>query len=281
MNPEKIEHILDDFRQWLQAIPSEATHESTTKTDDPVDLHTLLSQFLAVKQEIHLQTKSVRAQQEQNTQTLDQLSETVQLLGEQYANAEEGLQDQVFEESKPALKALMDLYDVLALSQREAERVTGDILPLLKNLREQQSSQAIALPAMPANESQGSFFGRWFGRSESTSLQKWQREVEEILTKARQQQQQSQDGMQRIEKLLTSLITGYRMGLDRIDRALSAQGLEPIEVIGKRFDPETMEVVGLISDTDRPAGEVIEEARRGYTRNGRVFRDAQVRVTTE
>jgi molecular chaperone GrpE len=39
-----------------------------------------------------------------------------------------------------------------------------------------------------------------------------------------------------------------------------------------------MEVVEAVSETGRPAGEVIEELRRGYLWRGRVFRYAQVRV---
>jgi len=36
--------------------------------------------------------------------------------------------------------------------------------------------------------------------------------------------------------------------------------------------------VEAVLDSGRPAGEVIEEVRRGYLWNGRVFRYAQVRV---
>ncbi len=39
-----------------------------------------------------------------------------------------------------------------------------------------------------------------------------------------------------------------------------------------------MEVVEAVAESGRPAGEVIEEVRRGYLWKGRVFRYAQVRV---
>src|SRR5262249_42813353 len=77
---------------------------------------------------------------------------------------------------------------------------------------------------------------------------------------------------------LGSLVTGYRMGLQRVERALEQQGLEPILVTGTPFDPERMEVLEAVADTGRPPGEVIEEVRRGYLWRGRVFRFAQVRV---
>lgn len=48
--------------------------------------------------------------------------------------------------------------------------------------------------------------------------------------------------------------------------------------MSERFDPERMEVVEVVIDSGKPAGEVIEEVRRGYFWRGRVFRFAQVRV---
>ena len=42
--------------------------------------------------------------------------------------------------------------------------------------------------------------------------------------------------------------------------------------------PERMEVVEVVSDSDRPSGEVVGEVRRGYLWRGCVFRYAQVRV---
>ena len=68
------------------------------------------------------------------------------------------------------------------------------------------------------------------------------------------------------------------MSIQRIDRALASLGLEPIAALGEPFDPETMEVVETTPDSDFPAGEVLEELRRGYRRKGRVFRFSQVRV---
>ena len=44
------------------------------------------------------------------------------------------------------------------------------------------------------------------------------------------------------------------------------------------FDPESMEAVEATADSGRPDGEVLAMMRRGYRRDGRVFRFAQVRV---
>jgi molecular chaperone GrpE len=68
------------------------------------------------------------------------------------------------------------------------------------------------------------------------------------------------------------------MSLQRVERALRQHGLEALHVVGQTFDPESMEVVEVVFDSGRPSGEVVEEVRRGYLWNGRVFRFAQVRV---
>jgi molecular chaperone GrpE len=68
------------------------------------------------------------------------------------------------------------------------------------------------------------------------------------------------------------------MSLQRIDRALRQHGLEPIPTVGDVYDPELMEAVEVVAGSGLAAGEVVQEVRRGYRWNGRVFRYAQVRV---
>ena len=60
--------------------------------------------------------------------------------------------------------------------------------------------------------------------------------------------------------------------------ALEQFNLEPIATAGETFDPELMEVVEVVGDSGKPAGEVLEEVRRGYWRGEVVFRYAQVKV---
>ena len=51
--------------------------------------------------------------------------------------------------------------------------------------------------------------------------------------------------------MISSVLVGYTMGLQRIERALQQQGLEPIECVGLPFDPECMEVVEVIAEPGR------------------------------
>jgi molecular chaperone GrpE len=106
--------------------------------------------------------------------------------------------------------------------------------------------------------------------------QKEQRQRERIAHQ--QQQGQLAQAVERVDQLIDSVVTGYQMSLQRLERALQQAGLEPIPCAGELFDPEQMEVVAAVADSGRPAGEVIEEVRRGYLWRGRVFRYAQVSV---
>lgn len=54
---------------------------------------------------------------------------------------------------------------------------------------------------------------------------------------------------------------------------LEKQGIEHIEVLGKPFDPATMEAVEGEGET------VLEEIQRGYTMHGKVIRPAKVKTT--
>jgi molecular chaperone GrpE len=224
--------------------------------DDPIDLHTLLGQFIAVRQEVNLQTRAVRAQQEQNTETLRQLTTALDSLRQSQARGEENRQQTIDEAVRPLLKTLIDVYDALARAGSEMQRLRETVLPSLEQL-------AAATSREP--EPSTSWWTRIF-RSSTPASEQFERE------------RLARESAERVRQLLASLVTGYTMSLQRIERALGQHGLEAIPSTGERFDPERMEVVEAVAGSGRPSGEVVEEVRRGYLWNGRVFRYAQVRV---
>jgi molecular chaperone GrpE len=260
LTPDVVSAVLADFRAWLMALIAE---KGTSETDEmlvsppsEIDLHTLLGQFLAVRQEVNLQTRAVRAQQEQNAQTLRQLTEALDALRTNQARDEERRQQTVDDAVRSLLKTLIDLYDALALASREMQRLYKTVLPTL----DQFTAAVSAEPQSPP-----SLWARLFRSSAADSAR-------------RERERSARDSAERARQLLASLVTGYTMSLQRIERALQQHGLEPIPVTGERFDPERMEVVEAVADSGRPSGEVVEEVRRGYLWHGRIFRYAQVRV---
>ena len=68
---------------------------------------------------------------------------------------------------------------------------------------------------------------------------------------------------------------GVKMTLQHVWQAFEQEGIQKIEVIDKKFNPETMEAV---ATGDGEEGRVIEELRAGYTIHGKVLRPSQVRV---
>ena len=260
-----------------------------------MDLHTLLGQFLAVRHEVNLQTKAVRAQQEQNAETLRQLSAALDALERAQEEATESQQQAIDEQVRPLLKALVNLRDALSPASREAQRVQDALLPALVELAAEPGALSLALEditAPPLDVPPRPFLARMLGVRgvDESRLTDWQRRTRSALEQAalarhqehqtsqRERYERGQQSVERVRQLLGSLVTGYRMGLQRIERALAQYELEPIPAVGSLFDPERMEVLEAVENTGRPPGEVLEEVRRGYLWRGRVFRFAQVRV---
>jgi molecular chaperone GrpE len=109
----------------------------------------------------------------------------------------------------------------------------------------------------------------------------WEQHVarqHEQLLALRQERAEIRTAAGHVRRFVEAIVTGYTMSLQRLERALQQQGLEPIPTVGQPFDPETMEAVEVVPGPGRASAEVIDEVRRGYRWRGRVFRFAQVRV---
>lgn len=76
-----------------------------------------------------------------------------------------------------------------------------------------------------------------------------------------------------------------RQGLEMVHRQfagiLRRHGLEPIESLGRPFDPDCHEGIGFVEDGRCPPGYVAQELCRGYRFGGDLLRPASVRVAKE
>jgi molecular chaperone GrpE len=74
----------------------------------------------------------------------------------------------------------------------------------------------------------------------------------------------------------------YRKGFEIIRaqlwNALAKQGLQPIEAVGKPFDPNLHHAIENVPTAAQPEGTVVGEMQTGYMFHGRVLRPAMVRV---
>ncbi len=78
--------------------------------------------------------------------------------------------------------------------------------------------------------------------------------------------------------LFGGVLEGYGGSLRRVDAALEANGVQPIECDGRPVDPARMHVVDVVHRNGVAGGEVVEVVRRGYVRGDRVIRHAEVRA---
>jgi molecular chaperone GrpE len=282
-----VEAVLADFRRWLQAEAPEPAAPSGLPDVPAIDLHTVLSHFVALRQEVNLQTRSVRSQQEQNAALLEQLQRALEVLAQSQARAEQSQQQGQEEHVRPLLNTLVDLYDSLALAGREIQKSQAALKPLLEQAVADDGKDEAPLPSAPAGRpSSRSFWSRWrltpsaadLLRASQEETQKAFEQMRSERAARRERHRQACEACARVEEALISLVDGYTMSIQRIDRALRQHGLEPIATVGEVFDPEQMEVLEAVRDSGRPANQVVEEVRRGYLWNGRVFRYALVRV---
>lgn len=268
LTPEQVDAVLADFRAWLGALPAVPEAPPADAGAGP-DLFTLLGQFTALRHEVNLQTRAVRAQQEQNAAALEELTRALESLEEARGSADRETDDRVL----ALLKALVDLYDALAMAGREAHRVQDTVLGALREAASGTGTDVPELPEAPAPPR----WARWFGlrapdlSAHAEAVAAWRKQEEERAVLRRK-------GFERVRQLLASLTSGYTMSIQRVERALKQHGLEAIPAAGQPFDPERMEAVEAVTNSGKPAGQVLDEVQRGYLWNGRVFRFARVRV---
>jgi molecular chaperone GrpE len=77
----------------------------------------------------------------------------------------------------------------------------------------------------------------------------------------------------------------YKKGIELIHQrlldALKRLGLEPMEAVGKPFDPNLHQAVDRVQTDDVEDNIVLDEFQRGYNFKGRLLRPAMVRVAVQ
>lgn len=77
------------------------------------------------------------------------------------------------------------------------------------------------------------------------------------------------------------VILGVRLVYDLLRKTLADHRVEPIEALGKPFDPALHEALMQVESKDQPPGTVVQELERGYKLHDRVLRAAKVAVAKE
>ncbi len=71
---------------------------------------------------------------------------------------------------------------------------------------------------------------------------------------------------------------GVEMIYTRTFDILKKLGLEPIDAVGKAFDPHLHQAIDRFETSDAPDGTVLSEYQRGYNFKGKLLRPSMVRV---
>ena len=276
MNATDIDRVLADFRVWLEQAPRDSESSPLTPSPslsppaEPVDLAALVRHFIALRQEVNLQTKSSRSQLEQaaqaleqNVKTLDAFQRAMDKLDEQAESDEDRLDDA----KRPLLKAFIETRDALALARKHVLKLQASPPPAETTVRldaDEPPELTLNLPGWAELFGLGSRV-----RQAVEPLRQWAKSRADAVTV---------NVPDSSRELVESLIVGYTMSMQRLDRAIEQQGLEPIDCVGLPFDPETMEVAEVVKEEGRESTEVLDVARAGYYWRGKLFRAAHVRV---
>ena len=68
--------------------------------------------------------------------------------------------------------------------------------------------------------------------------------------------------------------------LKQLNDFLTDQGLQPIEAVGQKFDPNLHEAIAHQPSAQVPEGVVIQQTRRGYRFKDRLLRPSSVIVSS-
>src|SRR5437879_6158132 len=78
----------------------------------------------------------------------------------------------------------------------------------------------------------------------------------------------------------SAIYSGMSLVLKQLQDFLAENGLQPIEAVGQKFDPNLHEAIAHEPSNDVPEGAVIRQTRRGYRFKDRLLRPSTVVVSS-
>lgn len=79
---------------------------------------------------------------------------------------------------------------------------------------------------------------------------------------------------------IEALSKGVEMTANSLDELLRGEGVEPIESVGKPFDPQYHQALTVEPSDEHPENTVIEQLQTGYMMHDRVIRPSLVKVSS-
>lgn len=215
-----------------------------------VGLLEVVETLTAMRHELKLQTKSSRGLESAVEQARQGLDVAIREFHSVRARETEAAKRAVL----PVVEALAGLHEALVRGVH-AFRVGQDQLAeaLSRRLGETLQQQHDRAPA----------WRRWLSTG-------WLRETQRNCEEAARQTADEEIGRLR---------EGYELMLQRLQRDMMQQGVQRVETVGRRVDPQLMTVVELVEDAQAEPETVVEELRPGYLYGDKVIRFAEVKAT--
>ena len=74
------------------------------------------------------------------------------------------------------------------------------------------------------------------------------------------------------------VLKGLEMIFKEFSKVFEAEGLRPMEPVGKPYDPMASEILGVVDGTDENDGLVTDELQKGFWYGDKILRPARVRI---
>jgi molecular chaperone GrpE len=171
-----------------------------------------------------------------------------------------GLKAEVKAEARQFKHALDSLADALAASSQDKSRLHDDLSAWAERAEQQKENalRGLLLDIVELYERFGA----------GLSLLQAYRPAAALFNRSRTKD----------VRFIRSFQEGQKITLRRFDQLLQRYHVQPIECLGKTFDPTAMKAVATGSDNHYGNGIVLEELRQGFYYRGQVLRLAEVKV---
>jgi len=251
-----VEEILARLRDWLEQVREEAESlggdvdlTSEAPQPAPLGLFRLVEELTALRHEVKLSTKSVRALEEQSQEALGGLERAIAALEAVGPKEAEAAQRAAW----PLLETLAELDEALRRGRAVVETARRRIV--------EESTEALVRQLDERFRRQPWGF-RWLTAA-------WHRTVRGLVRRHAAEVHGT---------TFDALAAGYELIQNRLQRAMAREGIARTACLGKPVDPHTMTVIEAVDDPARTPGTVVEEIRPGYVWKGKVLQYAEVRA---
>lgn len=253
-----VEEILARLRDWLLQVREEVDalpldrEPGAEAAPSPVGLVQLIEQFTALRHELKLSTKSVRALEERNAAALGGLEQAIA-----------AMRSVEPKESEAARRAAQPLVHSLAELDEALRRCRAVVENARRRIVEESAAELLGQIDQHFRRQPWGF--RWLAAA-------WYRGLRRLV----ERQSGEIHGA-----IFDSLLAGYELVQNRLRRAMAREELVRIDCVGRPVDPHTMTVIEAVDDPTQAPGTVIEEVRPGYLWKGKVLQYAEVRAVRQ